>query len=141
MFRNHKIFHTAAIISFIIAVIIFIISNAEGKAALFLALNNDLGSIADYYFKFMTYLGDGALWILVVVFLWRYKKHYLKLSVLIFILSTVFTQVFKYFIIPDEPRPTKAITGNFDIHVVPDVDLHTVSSFPGTVRWVSGSNQ
>lgn len=130
MFRKYKIFHAAAIVSAVIAILIFAVSYAVGKANLFLLLNTDMGTIGDYYWKTFTNLGDGLLWILVAVFLWRYKKEFLRLSIYIFALSTGITQVFKYWIIPDEPRPTKALAGNTDIHIVPNVELHTVSSFP-----------
>jgi membrane-associated phospholipid phosphatase len=130
MFRKNKVFHIAALVCVLTALFIFAVSYYLGKAELFLLLNTDLGRIADYYFKAFTNLGDGILWILIAVFLWKYKRYYLRLCIFIFVLSTVFTQVFKYWIIPDEPRPTKALAGNSDIHVVPDVELHTVSSFP-----------
>lgn len=130
MFRKYKIFHSAAIVSFLIAIILFVCSYIIGKADLFLLLNTNMGTVADYYLKAFTNLGDGVLWILVALFLWKYKRRFLYLSIYIFILSTTFTQVFKYWIIPDEPRPTKALAGNKTIHFVPNVELHTVSSFP-----------
>jgi membrane-associated phospholipid phosphatase len=38
--------------------------------------------------------------------------------------------VFKNFILPGEPRPTKAITDGSFIHVVTGVEVHSISSFP-----------
>jgi membrane-associated phospholipid phosphatase len=130
MFRKNKIFHIASLVSLCLALMLFAVSYNMGKAELFLWLNIDMGTVGDYYWKTFTNLGDGVLWILIAVFLWRYKRFYLPLSIYVFVLSTVFTQVFKYWIIPDEPRPTKALAGNTEIHVVPNVELHTVSSFP-----------
>jgi len=91
MFAKYKIFHIAAGISMLIALMIFVVSYAMGKAEFFLLLNTDMGRIADYYWKTFTDLGDGLLWILVAVFLWRYKKTYLRLSIYIFALSTAIT--------------------------------------------------
>ena len=128
---NKKNFTIAAIISSILAVIILSASFSMGKNNLFLLLNADLGKVADFFFHWWTYAGDGAVWVLVLIYILVKKKARLfPLVFSAFALSTIFTQICKYVIVPDEPRPILAIKETALIHTVPGVELHEVSSFP-----------
>lgn len=127
--RNYII---ALTISFFIAVAIFLLSYYMGKAQLFLLLNGNASSIADIFFFIFTYGGDGLMWIpvlLIVLFILK-RKDAMPLLVSAFVLSTIFTQVFKIFIFPGEPRPAKAIANASLIHTVTGVEVHSLSSFP-----------
>jgi membrane-associated phospholipid phosphatase len=128
-FRNYKI---ALAISFSIAFVVFIVSYFIGHQEFFLLLNGDEGRIADYFFEYFTNAGDGLMWIpvlLITLFVLK-RRDVLPLLISAFAISTIMTQIFKYLIVPDEPRPIKAIADRSLIHVVPGVELHTVSSFP-----------
>ncbi|MBN9299255.1 MAG: phosphatase PAP2 family protein [Filimonas sp.] len=128
---NKKNFTIAAIITSILAVIILSASFSMGKNNLFLLLNADLGKVADFFFHWWTYAGDGAVWVLVLIYILVKKKTRLfPLVFSAFALSTIFTQICKYVIVPDEPRPILAIKETALIHTVPGVELHEVSSFP-----------
>jgi membrane-associated phospholipid phosphatase len=127
--RNYTI---ALTLSFFIAVAVFVLSYYVGKAQLFLLLNGNAGNIADKIFLVFTYGGDGLMWIpvlFIVLFVLK-RKDVVPLLVSAFILSTIFTQVFKMFFFPGEPRPTKAITTPSLIHTVTGVEVHSISSFP-----------
>ncbi len=129
---NTKNLTIAVIISILIAVSLFVISFTIGKQEFFLRLNTDLGSSGDDFFAVATYGGDGLMWIPVVFITWFIIKRRDCFSLLItaFLLCTILTQVCKYFIVPHEPRPTKAILNTSLIHTVPNVELAKVSSFP-----------
>ena len=127
---NYRNFKTGLLLSILAALLLFIISYAYGKNNFFLLLNTDLGNGADHFFTFFSYLGDGLLWIpLIVYFIYKEGKKLLPLLITSFALTTAFTQACKYLIVPDELRPTAAITNAF-IHTVQGVTVHATASFP-----------
>ena len=127
---NYKNFKIGLFLSILCSLAIFIFSYSCGKNNSFLLLNTDLGITADHFFNFFSNLGDGLLWIpLVVYFIYKEGKKMLPFVISCFALSTVFTQACKYLIVPDELRPTAAITSGF-IHTVEGVTLHLTASFP-----------
>ena len=127
---NYKNFKIGLLLSIFCALMLFILSYSYGKNHFFLLLNTDLGTAGDNFFNFFSYLGDGLLWIpLIMYFIYKEGKKMLPLLISSFALTTAFTQVCKYLIVPDELRPTSAITNEF-IHTVEGVTVHATASFP-----------
>lgn len=121
----------SAIVILVMAIIIIVCSNHFGKENLFLLLNGDWGLIADYFWGIFTNAGDGLIWLIVAGFAIRKKKKaLLQLAIMCFVFTTIFTQISKQLIIPDEKRPFAAIDNTMDIHTVKFIKPHTVSSFP-----------
>ncbi|NNV56316.1 phosphatase PAP2 family protein [Limnovirga soli] len=129
---NIKNFRAGAIIAGIAAIILIAFNFIIGKEQFFLLLNNNLGSFADYFFAAYTYLGDSILWpiVLAIVIFVLKRKDVIALLISCFIVITLLTQVCKYIIVPNAPRPIKAIADISLIHTVPGVEMHTISSFP-----------
>lgn len=129
---NIKNFRAGAIIAGIAALILIALNFIIGKEQFFLLLNNNLGSFADYFFAAYTYLGDSILWpvVLAIVIFVLKRKDVIALLISCFIVITLLTQVCKYIIVPNAPRPIKAIADISLIHTVPGVEMHTISSFP-----------
>lgn len=129
---NYKYLNIAAIFSFIAAGIVLAASFMFGKEDFFLLLNTNLGGFADYFFAAFTFGGDAVMWVavlLIIAFALK-RKDVFPLVIGSFIMVTVLTQICKYVIVPDEPRPIKVITDISQIHTVAGVEMHTVSSFP-----------
>lgn len=126
---QYRNFRTAAVLAAIIAIVLFTLTAVLGKKETFLLLNGNAGVVADYFFASVTELGNGAVWVLVAVWFYFKRRKYLPLAISAFAVSTLLTQVCKYFIVPDEPRPKKAITDKV-YHFVESVELHEISSFP-----------
>ena len=106
-YRNFKL---SAIITAVIAISILLLSFYVGKDELFLLFNMNLGATGDFFFKYGTHAGDGLLWIVwLIAILLTKRKHLLPLIISAFILSTLFTQVGKLLILPDEFRPAESI--------------------------------
>ena len=129
---NKKKFIAAITVSLLLAVILLAFSYIIGKQQFFLELNTDLGIFADNFFAVYTYAGDGLMWIpvlLVTIFILK-RKDCIPLLVSAFILSTLFIQGIKNFVLPAEPRPIKAILETSLIHTVQGVEVHTIGSFP-----------
>lgn len=129
---NIKQFTIGAAISAAISIALFYASYSIGKNEFFLLLNNDLGTVADYFFGIFTNAGDASMWavlLLVTLFVLKQKKAW-PLLVSAFALSTIFTQASKYIFYPDAPRPYKAIADHSLIHTVSFVEPLNISSFP-----------
>jgi len=127
---NNQNFKTGIILTIITGVFLFIINSIIGKDELFLLLNEDLGKTADEIFVFFTFLGDGIWWIVALTLFYFFRKRYLPLLFLSFIISEIFVESCKFWLMPNEPRPIKAIANLSSIHTVTGVEMHTVSSFP-----------
>src|SRR4051812_40963286 len=102
---DKKYFKMAVTVSFVIALILFLISFTAGKEQFFLLLNANGGSIADYFFMIFTYGGDGLLWIPValITFFILKRKDLFSLLISAFAFSTILTQVVKDIIMPRAP--------------------------------------
>jgi membrane-associated phospholipid phosphatase len=101
-----------------------------GKESLFLLLNGNGGIIADYFFRYCTYLGDGIIWVPVVLLFIKYRRKLLPLVFSAIIVSTILVQFSKNVVFPNEARPTNAISQINLIHTVNGVELHSNNSFP-----------
>jgi membrane-associated phospholipid phosphatase len=124
------VFGTGVILTTVTGLLLMALSWQMGKVPLFLALNSDLGPVADFFFSIWTYLGDGSIWVItsVIFFFERRKKFPLLIAAIL--ISTLITQVTKNYIVVAEPRPTAVITDLSQVHTVEGVELHTAYSFP-----------
>lgn len=123
-------FKRGALLTLIAGFLLVIISLLIGKSEFFLYLNYDGGTIADFFFSYLTNLGDGIIWVPFILYFIFYKQKLLPLVFSAMLISTLFVQVSKNYINSDEARPTKAITEQACIHTVKGVELHTTNSFP-----------
>jgi len=129
---NIKYFSRAVIISLCVSMLLFLLSFIIGPKTFFLLLNGNLGIASDYFFGIFTNAGDGLMWVAVlfiVLFVLKQKKAW-PLLLYVFVITTLLTQLCKYVIIPDAPRPWKAITNHALIHHVSFITPFSISSFP-----------
>lgn len=126
----YKKFLTGAVITFVIGSVLITASFVIGKDAFFLMLNENLGAIADNFFSFCTNLGNGFVWVIILILFYVYRKNKLPLFFGAVALSTLITQVLKNFFIPVQLRPIAAIKDISSIHTVTGVELLTNYSFP-----------
>lgn len=111
-------------------ILLMSISGILGKVPVFLFLNHGLGNFADLLFEYITYLGDGFIWVpIAIYFIWK-RRQELVLLISTISLSTLLAQGIKNFVFTAEPRPTTLITDQTLIHTVPGVELHGFYSFP-----------
>ncbi len=121
---------TAMLLSFCTSLVLIILSIYFGKKEFFLLMNNDDGIVADNFFHYWTYLGDGIAWVIVSLIILAFRKKYFLLLFAAIFISTLLTQITKNYILVAEPRPTAAITDINTIHTVAGVELHKAYSFP-----------
>lgn len=127
---SYSFFKSAAITSLLLGTIIIIASCALGKQAFFLLLNKDLGSVADFIFTYLTYMGDGILWIPAALYFIFCNKKKIPIIIGTILISTSLVQVCKQLILPGIARPFAAIINIQLIHTVKNVAVHTSNSFP-----------
>lgn len=129
---NLSAFRTGATLSISTGMILILFSFLGGKEDLFLLLNHDLGSSADFFFNYFTHAGDGIFWVPVALYFIFYKRKLLPLVLSAIILSTLLVQTGKKIIYPNEARPTAAIESTLQnpIHTVKGVTVHSNNSFP-----------
>lgn len=125
-----KSFISATILTLIIGVGLIIASFMIGKDAFFLLLNKDLGETADNFFSFCTYMGNGFVWVILLVLFYVYRKDALPLFFAAVTFSTLITQGLKNFYVPVQLRPIAAIADISSIHTVKGVEILTNYSFP-----------
>jgi membrane-associated phospholipid phosphatase len=119
-----------SILSIILAIILATISLLMGKENLFLALNFDGGFIVDTLAIFFTFLGNGVLWLLLILLVYLLYKKHTMLTIYCLVTSTIIAQSIKIFILPNCPRPSLAMPNTQLYHTVLGVDLHKMGSFP-----------
>ncbi|MBC7722499.1 MAG: phosphatase PAP2 family protein [Pedobacter sp.] len=126
---SYKNFVIASIGCIVVASAIFLVTGIFGNEPFFLLLNNDYGAFTDASFAFITHLGEAAPWITIGLLVLIFRRRFLPLILIALIISTALAQGIKNNL-PEQPRPTKAITNLSLIHTVKGVDLHTINSFP-----------
>lgn len=120
----------AQMISLAVALALFSLTFWEGRNAVFLSLNADLGKIADSFFSFCTEAAEGWVWIPYFILLVALFKKDGRLILYNFLISTLLTQIPKQFIWPAITRPTASGMDPLQIHTVPGIELHSLNSFP-----------
>ncbi|MCW3087174.1 MAG: phosphatase family protein [Sediminibacterium sp.] len=126
-YRN---FITGMLLTAVTGCILMIASLVMGKDALFLFLNDDLGTPVDYFFRFCTNLGDGVMWAVVMIYFIMHRRKSLPMIIAAIVISTVLTQVGKVYVFPTYMRPTAAILDLQSVHTVFGVELLKSYSFP-----------
>jgi membrane-associated phospholipid phosphatase len=100
------------------------------KGALVLYINNHFTPFLDFFFKYITHLGNGIMFIVVGLYLWAFKQRVLKELFFTAFIQAIFVNVFKRILFPGNPRP-KAFYGDIvPLHFVDGVTVHNFNSFP-----------
>jgi len=125
-----KNLQTAIRITLSLSAILFGFSAWYGKENAFLLLNTDLGLVADQFFRYCTYLGDGIIWVPVTLLILAFRRKYWILAFSCIIISTLIAQLSKNVFFKGMPRPSLAISDSSLFHHVAGVELHSMNSFP-----------
>jgi len=122
--------NNALLVTLLTAGLLFIGSYTMGKYSFFLLLNGNGGTWLDRIFHGWTYLGDGWMWVLVVLLVAYFQREKLLLVLCCIAVSTLLAQGVKHLLFPNELRPAADQKELSYIHTVPGVELHTSQSFP-----------
>ena len=119
----------ASILCIVGAMVLFAINAVLGNVPFFLSLNHDFGATADIAFSFITHLGEEVPWIILGIITLIFRRQYFPLAFFACLISTLLAQGIKN-ALPEQARPSKAITDASMYHSVKGMVLHTVNSFP-----------
>ena len=125
-YRNLGVATTATTIA---GILLLAASFLFNKVSFFLLFNENLGVYADVFFSNITKGGEVIPWVGALVVVLLFRRDFIWLLVACFIISTLFVQGIKN-VLPEQPRPTKAITNTYQVHTVKGVELHKEFSFP-----------
>lgn len=113
---------------FMISGTIFLLIGKKGDFVLL--INRQHTTYLDYFFKYLTYLGNG--WVFVPVFiLTLFIRYYNSLLLSIGVATqTLLVQILKRLVFPDMIRPSLYINEEIILHYVKGVDVHGYHAFP-----------
>lgn len=126
-FKIPASFYIPAVVFLTVTIFLSIFFN---KIELHLALNHWKHPIADTFFKYITHLGDGLIFIPFIAFYAIAKKReYFVLFSLAAVITLIVTALGKSVLFPDIDRPILAI-GADKLKLVEGVRMHSKYSFP-----------
>lgn len=125
--RENKIFFYPYLLFLIIVLPVLL---RIPKSEIHLYLNGFHCVCADYFFRYITWLGDGFIpFVLGIAFSFSsYRKGLITFASGIF--SGIVAQFFKRIVFPEIIRPSAYFDGIADLHFVDGVSLHHSFSFP-----------
>jgi len=103
---------------------------AYSKIDIHLYINRHHSPLADFVFKYLTYLGEGWLFVLAipvfVFYSWR-KGLFIAFAG---VFTGLITGIFKNSIYAGVPRPIEYFAGMSELYLVPGVEMNHWNSFP-----------
>ena len=126
-FKTNSLFFFPYLL-FIIAGLALIIF--DSKAEKHLEFNSYHSSVFDFFFYYITFLGDGITAVLVVVLLLAVNYRAAVFVGVSNIIASLVTQILKHTVFADVVRPKKYFEGIHDLYLVPGVDNYLYNSFP-----------
>jgi len=100
------------------------------KAQIHISINTYDSEFFDYFFKYITNLGDGSVpFILALIFIfYSYRKAFVVATA--GTLAGLLAQLLKHTFFNGYPRPVKFFEGSYNLHLVEGVHMHSSFSFP-----------
>lgn len=126
--NEHFRIAVAVSLSLLIAVVIFLLT--YGKQQSFIIINSYNGESLDAFFKWATYLGDGLIYVPIVLYCLFFNRNFLIAVIAGIVICTFLTHFLKRVVFPDELRPISLEIENVVIHKIKGVTVHREHSFP-----------
>ena len=123
-------FRIASIVSISFLLLIIIFLAIYGKKESFIIINSYNSTSLDTFFLYVTYLGDGLIYIPIVLYCIFYNRNFLITVVAGIIICTIITHFLKRVVFPGELRPVSLEIENIVIHKIQGVRIHREHSFP-----------
>lgn len=123
-------FRLAVATSLIFALTAAIFLLTYGKQESFVIINGYYHPTLDIFFQYITFLGDGLIYIPIALYCAIYNKKYLVAVVAGIIICTIITHFLKRVVFPNELRPISLEVNHITIHKIEGVSIHRENSFP-----------
>jgi len=127
LLSSHKQYFIGYVLILIITIIpqLFISQNE-----LFLKVNELHNKFFDQFFYWLTYLGDGVTFIVLIIVLLFYSYSKALSGLVIFLSTSIFAQLLKNLFFSDSYRPLKYLSAQNIIHIPDGVSPLANNSFP-----------
>jgi len=112
------------------AVLLMIPQMFYSQEELFLWINSKHSAVSDIFFYWITYIGDGITFVVLIVGLLFYSYRHALLGLISFLSTSVIAQFLKRFIFDDQLRPIARIGEFNDIYIPENVTTLAYNSFP-----------
>lgn len=116
------------LVPFLLGILFLILSYGKGPAHLLVNAWNSPS--ADMFFKYVTHLGDGAVFAVVILLLLFVRIRWAIFELLAALFTLIFVFIAKQLIFKGIPRPTKYFENTETLHLVEGVKMHSLNSFP-----------
>lgn len=102
----------------------------SGKYESFQLINGADNASLDFFFRYITYAGDGYMWAAVLLFCIFFKKKYIAAVIAAIIISTLLSQFLKRVVFPEDLRPITYLSDSFPVHIIEGIKMNRMFSFP-----------
>jgi membrane-associated phospholipid phosphatase len=126
--KEYRHFRIAAAFSIGLSVLVAAFLLMYGKERSFLLINHSYNPVFDYLFQYLTYLGDGIIWVPLFVYTIVYKREFLVAIIAALVICTVFTHFLKRVVFPEELRPIGVLTDR--VRTIEGLYVNRIHSFP-----------
>ena len=126
----HSYFRTAVGVSFFLALAVVVFLFVYGKTGSFIIINGNYNPALDHFFRYLTVLGDGLIYVPIVLYSILFNRQFLVPVVAAIIICTFLTHLLKRVVFPDELRPFSLEAQQIIIHKIEGVPLLRRHSFP-----------
>jgi membrane-associated phospholipid phosphatase len=93
-------------------------------------LNQQGTKFLDLFFACWTYLGDGIVFVLLMIFFLFRSYFFLLVTLLAAIIQTIFVQGLKLVVFPDLDRPKLFLENFMKLRPIEGIDVHSYYAFP-----------
>lgn len=100
------------------------------KGDVVILINGFNTPFTDLFFKYVTYIGDGILFVPLILGLLFIRYSYAIMGAIIAVSHGLLLSLLKKIIFKGEPRPTAYFEDTSMLHFVEGVKVHTSNSFP-----------
>jgi membrane-associated phospholipid phosphatase len=128
--KTYSNFLLAVLISIAIALLALGFLLLFGKVDSFVVINSNYNDFSDAFFQYLTILGDGMIFIPLVLYCIVRNRKFLLPAIVAIIISTILVHFLKRIVLPDELRPVSLEVHQIFVHKVDGVSIHRLHSFP-----------
>lgn len=107
--KEYQHFRMAVLFSVAIALFLTVFVAIYGKDESFLMINSNHSTKADYFFTYVTFLGDGLIWVPLFLYTLIYKRDFFVAMLAALIICTLITHIGKRVVFAGEPRPLRLL--------------------------------
>ena len=100
------------------------------KGELELIINQRHSPLLDYFFKYITHLGDGIFLVLMLIALLFLNYTSAILTAFSIVFQSLFVSLFKRWIFKGLERPLAFFGDQVELNIVEGVDVHSTNTFP-----------